>query len=90
MDPRRQLLSCLMLYGEALAQYHLSCENKFANRQFLDRGRMARRHVVATAFELIGKDANRVGESGEADPVRTAVEPFAELADSLDQTKPCL
>lgn len=41
--------------------------------------------MVATGFEWIGKEANRVGESGEADPVRSAVEVFTELADSSDQ-----
>jgi hypothetical protein len=66
----------LKTYAEALVQYHLSCEDKFANGQFLDRGRTERRHVVATGFELIGKEANRVGESGDADPVRSAVEVF--------------
>jgi hypothetical protein len=75
----------LKTYAEALAQYHLSCEDKFENGQFLDRGRTERRHVVATGFELIGKEANRVGESGEADPVRSAVEAFTSLADYSDE-----
>ena len=66
----------LKTYAEALAQYHLSCEDKFANGQFLDRGRTERRHVIATHFVLIGKEANRVGESGETDPVTSAVEEF--------------
>ena len=66
----------LKTYAEALAQYHLSCEDKFANGQFRDRGRTERRHVIATHFVLIGKEANRVGESGEADPVISAVEEF--------------
>jgi len=57
-------------------QYHLSCEDKFANAQFLDRGRTERRHVVATGFVWIGKEANRVGESGEADPILSAVQVF--------------
>jgi hypothetical protein len=67
----------LKTYAEVLAQYHLSCEDKFENGQFLDRGRTERRHVVATGFVWIGKEANRVGESGEADPVWTTVEEFA-------------
>jgi len=71
----------LKTYAEALAQYHLSCEDKFANGEFVDRGRTERRHVVATTFDWIGKEANRVGDSGEADPVRSAVEVFTELAE---------
>ena len=66
----------LKTYAEVLAQYHLSCEDKFSNGQFLDRGRTKRRHVVATGVVLIGKEANRVGESGEADPIVTALEIF--------------
>lgn len=63
----------LKTYAEALCQYHLSSEDKFANGQFLDRGRTERRHVVAAAFVLIGKEANQIGESGEAHPVIEAV-----------------
>jgi len=66
----------LKTYAEVLAQYHLSCEDKFANGQFLDRGRTVRRHVVATGFVWIGKEANQVGESGEADPIIDAVRCF--------------
>jgi len=66
----------LKTYQEVLAQYHLSCEGKFANGEFRDRGRTKRRHVFATGFELIGKEANRVGESGEADPTVAIVEVF--------------
>src|SRR5471032_141453 len=29
----------LKTYAEALAQYHLNCEDKFSNGQFCDRGR---------------------------------------------------
>jgi hypothetical protein len=32
-----------------------------------------RRHVIRTGIVLIGKEANRVGESGEADPIFGAV-----------------
>lgn len=67
----------LKTYTEALAQYHLSPEDKFANAQFLDRGRTERRHVVATGIVLIGKEANRVGESGERDPIASALQEFA-------------
>jgi hypothetical protein len=63
-------------YSEALAQYHLSCEAKFANGQFLDRGRTERRHVVAMGIAWIGEEANQVGESGECEPIRSAVEHF--------------
>jgi hypothetical protein len=66
----------LKTYAEVLAQYHLSWEDKFDNGQFLDRGRTERRHVVATGFIWIGKEANRIGESGEAYPVRSAVGEF--------------
>jgi hypothetical protein len=67
----------LKTYAEVLAQYHLSSEDKFENGQFLDRGRTERRLVVATGFVWIGKEANQVGESGEADPIWSAVEEFA-------------
>jgi hypothetical protein len=65
-----------------LAQYHLSCEDKFENGQFLDGGRTKRRHVVATGFVWIGKEANQVGESGEADPIWSAVEEFHQTGTS--------
>jgi hypothetical protein len=64
----------LKTYAEALAQYHLSPELKFANGDHLDRGRTERRHIVATGVVWIGKEANRVGESGEGDPIWSAVE----------------
>jgi len=66
--------------GEALCQYHLSSEDKFDNGQFLNRGRTERRHVVATGFVLIGKEANQVGESGEADPIVSAVAQFKRVS----------
>jgi hypothetical protein len=66
----------LKTYAEVLAQYHLSCEDKFENGQFLDRGRTERRHVVATGFTWIGKEANQVGESGEAHPIMSAAQEF--------------
>jgi hypothetical protein len=70
----------LKTYAEVLTQYHLGCEDKFANGQFLDRGRTERRHVVATGFACIGKEANQVGESGEADPIVDAVQVFRRQA----------
>ena len=66
----------LKTYAEVLAQYHLSCEDKFENGQFLDRGRTERRHVLATGIVWIGKEANQVGESGEAHPIMSATEQF--------------
>jgi hypothetical protein len=66
----------LKTYAEVLAQYHVSPEAKFLNGQYLDRGRTERRHVVATGFHLIGKEANRVGESGESDPILSGVTEF--------------
>jgi hypothetical protein len=67
----------LKTYDEELARYHLSPELKFANGDRLDRGPTERRRVVATGFVWIGKEANQVGESGEEDPVWSAVEEFA-------------
>jgi hypothetical protein len=67
----------LKTYADVLVQYHLSPEHKFANGDHLDRGRTERRHVVATGLVWIGKEANQVGESGEADPIWSAVEEFA-------------
>jgi hypothetical protein len=49
----------LKTYQEALAQYHLHPEAKFHNGDYLDRGVTHRRHIVATAVEHIGKEANR-------------------------------
>jgi hypothetical protein len=66
----------LKTYAEVLEQYHLSPEHKFATADYLDRGRTERRHVVATGFIWIGKEANQVGESGEEDPIWSAVEEF--------------
>jgi hypothetical protein len=67
----------LKTYAEILVQYHLSPEHKFANAGHLDRGRTERRHVVATKFTWIGKEANQVGESGEANPTVSAVARFS-------------
>jgi len=49
----------LKTYEEALAQYHLHPEAKFRNGDYVDRGPTSRRHVLATAPEHIGKEANR-------------------------------
>jgi len=61
----------LMTYAEALASYHLSPESKFENGRPFDRGRTERRHVAASGLKLIGKEANKVGEFGEAEPTGT-------------------
>jgi transcriptional regulator with XRE-family HTH domain len=49
----------LKTYEEALAQYHLHPEAKFHNGNYLDSGVTLRRHILATAAEHIGKEANR-------------------------------
>jgi hypothetical protein len=53
----------LKTYHEALAQYHLHPEGKFHNGDYINRGVTYRRHIVASAVELIGKEANRWGAS---------------------------
>jgi hypothetical protein len=60
IDPT-QLMTC----AKALAQYHLSSEDKFEGGVFTDQGETQRRHVNAESFILIGKEANKVGDSGE-------------------------
>ena len=52
---------------DALVRYPHSPESKFENADYFDRGEARRRHVVATHVELIGKEANGVGEFGEAE-----------------------
>ena len=51
-------MTALMSYKRALAQYHLSPEDKFLNGSFLDRGRTERRQVQITSIHHIGKEAN--------------------------------
>ena len=68
----------LKTYVEALALFHLSPEDKFANGGPWNVGRTERRHVAACGIQLIGKEANKVGEFGEKDPVSIAVAEFAE------------
>lgn len=62
-------VDALKTYAVALALFHLSAEDKFENGAPWDRGPPRRRHVVATGVELIGKEANKVGEFDEGDPV---------------------
>jgi transcriptional regulator with XRE-family HTH domain len=49
----------LKTYRQALAQYHLHPETKFANGDYLDVGSTARRHIQVVSIERIGKEANR-------------------------------
>lgn len=69
----------LKTYAEALSQYHLSPETKFANADYFDRGRTERRNVVATGIVLIGKEANRIGDAGEAYPILSDVNVIGHL-----------
>lgn len=70
----------LKTYAEVLCQYHLSPESKFANADYFEHGRTERRHVVATGIVLIGKEANRIDQSGLSDPVISASVDFEHFA----------
>lgn len=59
----------LKTVAEALAIYHLSTEDKFENGGPWDTGPTQRRHIEVTGMTLIGKEANKVGEAGEIDPI---------------------
>ncbi len=72
----------LKTYAECLADYHISPENKFENGDYHDRGRTERRHVIATKIVLMGKEANRVDDSGAGDPLASAVEVFSTVGKS--------
>jgi predicted transcriptional regulator with HTH domain len=52
----------LKTYAQALAQYHLHPEAKFLNGRHCDHGTTSRRHVLASGFDQIGKEANRLEE----------------------------
>ena len=54
----------LKTYAECLSQYHISPEAKFANGDYMDRGRTERQHVAASDLRLIGKEGNRLEEQG--------------------------
>lgn len=69
----------LKTYADALVQYHLSCEDKFMNGEFRNHGRTKRRHVDAIGIDLIGKEANRVGVTGETDPIQTSENTFTKF-----------
>ena len=66
----------LKTYAEALALYHLSPEDKFENGGPRDIRLTRRRHILVTNVQLIGKEANKVGEGGEVEPVAGAVVEF--------------
>lgn len=66
----------LKTYAEALAQFHLSTEDKFDNGNFYDAGTTTRRHVSALIVTLIGKEANKVSGSGSPDPSSAATITF--------------
>lgn len=62
----------LKTYLEALSQYPIHPEAKFANGDYLDAGVTQRRHVCAVSIQHIGKEANKweeqavLGVDGEA------------------------
>lgn len=57
IDPSR-----LKSYREAIAQYHLHPEAKFANADFHDSGITERRHIEALLPTCIGKESNALEE----------------------------
>jgi hypothetical protein len=65
----------LLTYRQVLAQYHLHPDSKFSGADYLDSGPTERRHIEASGFEYIGKEANRweeqfyLGENPEAQVV---------------------
>lgn len=56
-DPVRQ--ETLKTYRQALNQYHLHPETKFANGNYLEMGPTGRRHIQVVSIDRIGKEANR-------------------------------
>ncbi len=66
----------LKTYAEALALFHQSAEDKFENGAPWDIGRTERRHIIVQDVKLIGKEANKVGECGQPDPISGAVAEF--------------
>ena len=61
----------LRTYASALRAYHVSPEPKFGNADFRDQGRTVRRHVFARSIQLIGKEANGIGEFGQSEDPTT-------------------
>ena len=66
-------LELLKSYAKTLRLYHLSAEDKFNNGGPWDSGLTIRRHVFAIEPQYIGKEANKVGDFGEADPAGDTV-----------------
>lgn len=69
-------VQAMRTYADTLRFYHLSPEDKFENSGPWDQGSTRRRHVKVTGVILIGKEANKVGDFGEADPVSASVSTF--------------
>ncbi len=68
--------SDLRTYAEALSLYSVSTEDKFKNGGPNDTGPTIRRHLRITGVGLIGKEANQVGDAGEANPEVEAMVEF--------------
>ncbi|WOR15328.1 hypothetical protein RYZ27_01450 [Hyphomonas sp. FCG-A18] len=62
---------------EALALFHLSTEDKFENGGPWDMGPTRRRHIQVSVISLIGKEANKVGDSGEINPLSKVVSEYS-------------
>ena len=62
----------LKTYAETLAQFHLSTEDKFECGSYTDTGKTQRRYAHIDSVGIIGKEANKVAESGVADPASPA------------------
>lgn len=69
-------IEALKTYAEVLALYHLSSEDKFENGAPFNAGPTVRRHVRVLGIQLIGKEANKVGDFGESDPTTNAANAF--------------
>jgi hypothetical protein len=69
----------LQTYAQALAQYHLHPEAKFENGDYWDKGPTVRRHVIVSAVNHIGKEANRWEEQFHLGP-----DPEAQLEYGFD------
>ena len=69
--------SRLKTVEDALRLFHLSPEDKFSNAAPWDVGVTARRYIKALGITPIGKEANKVGGAGVADPVISAMVEFS-------------
>lgn len=63
------LRSTTLPVGPRLAQFHLRIGDKFENGDFADVGETRRRQILVESVGLIGKESNKVGASGEVDPI---------------------